>query len=140
MCVNSLRAVEIPPIKDEYLFEDFCLDYWKHKLNNMDVQKNGRRGQRQQGIDIFGRDGSLQWIGVQCKVKPQEIGATEKECNEDIKKAFAFNPKLADNHYRYNAQEMRGFARIHQKKTMIINSAPSEYMLDSGMILKTIRI
>jgi len=98
MCVNSLRAVEIPPIKDEYLFEDFCLDYWKHKLNNMDVQKNGRRGQRQQGIDIFGRDGSLQWIGVQCKVKSTGDRLTEKECNEDIKKAFAFNPKLAEYH------------------------------------------
>ena len=90
MCVNSLRTVEIPPIKDEYVFEDFCLDYWKRKLNNVDVQKNGRRGQRQQGIDIFGRDGSLQWVGVQCKVKSTGDRLTESECNENIKKAFAF--------------------------------------------------
>lgn len=58
--------------------------------------RNGRRGQRQDGIDIFGRSESNDWVGVQCKVKSKGGWLTEKECEIEILKALQFNPKLTE--------------------------------------------
>ena len=42
-------------------FEDFCLKLWRPRL--IDAKKNGRAGQAQAGVDIFGRDPKTEvWI------------------------------------------------------------------------------
>ncbi|MDF2800655.1 MAG: hypothetical protein K0S61_558 [Anaerocolumna sp.] len=94
--MNSINNVVIPSIANEDLFEDFCMDYWKKRLNDKNAQRNGRRGQRQDGVDIFGRTESKDWVGIQCKVKSKGDRLTEKECEEEISKALTFNPKLSE--------------------------------------------
>jgi hypothetical protein len=94
--MNSINSVVIPPIAKGDLFEDFCLDYWKKRLNDINARRNGRPGQRQDGVDIFGRKESKEWVGVQCKVKAKGDRLTEKECEDEILKAFGFNPILSE--------------------------------------------
>lgn len=96
--MNSINNVLIPSIVNEDLFEEFCLDYWKKRLNDQNSRRNGRRGQRQDGVDIFGRLESNEWIGAQCKVKSRGDRLTEKECDIEILKALKFNPKLSQYH------------------------------------------
>ncbi len=68
--MSKIRDIQIFPLKDEVSFEEMCLDLWKRKFNDPHTQLNGRRGQRQHGVDIFGRrSSSLEWVGIQCKVK-----------------------------------------------------------------------
>ncbi len=94
--MNSINNVVIPAISDENLFEDFCLDYWKKRLNDPNARRHGRRGQAQDGVDIYGREESNEWIGVQCKVKARGTRLTEKECDIEISKALDFNPKFSE--------------------------------------------
>ena len=44
-------------------FEDLCLKLWRLRL--IDAKKNGRAGQPQAGVDIFGRDPKTEaWVGI----------------------------------------------------------------------------
>jgi hypothetical protein len=93
----NLYGVEIAKIKDEVMFEELCLDIFKNDENYENVQKNGSRGQEQDGVDVFARKVmSQEWIGVQCKVKTGGK-ITQNEINLEIDKAKEFNPKLT--HY-----------------------------------------
>ncbi|SFH10519.1 Restriction endonuclease [Desulfotomaculum arcticum] len=90
-------GIEIPRIENEDIFEDLCLDLFKANSRYENTQRNGRRGQRQDGVDIFARKNeSSEWIGVQCKVKMGEV-ITSTEIGKEVEKALKFNPKLT--HY-----------------------------------------
>lgn len=108
------RNLKISPLDDEREFENFCLALWKRILGDPNVQLNGRRGQRQQGVDLFGkRSGSLDWVGVQCKVRNNGI-LTETEVCEDVKKAVHFNPRLSELVFATTAprdQKLQEYAR-----------------------------
>ena len=57
-----------PPPSDPVAFESLCLDLWKELWADPGAQKNGRSGQSQRGVDVFGCfDGKH--VGVQCKQK-----------------------------------------------------------------------
>ena len=89
--------VKIPPLKEYEKFENLCLDLWKRIVRDKHLQKNGRPGQRQNGVDIFGRkDGTMNWVGIQCKVKSAGERLTEAEVEEEIRKASNFNPQLSE--------------------------------------------
>lgn len=66
----------------------------------MAAQKNGRKGQRQHGTDIWGRPKNAQGAvyGVQCKGKDRLFGApvTAKELRDEVTKAREFSPPLSD--------------------------------------------
>ncbi|MDB6122232.1 MAG: Tetratricopeptide domain protein [Pedosphaera sp.] len=84
-----------PPPNDPDAFESLCLDLWKEIWNDPGAQKNGRSGQSQAGVDVFGmRDG--QQVGIQCKQKNgllrTKVTATELE--QEVKAAKDFRPKL----------------------------------------------
>ena len=82
---------QLPPPANEELFEALCLDLYKAEFGGK-TQKNGRRGQSQNGVDIFASD---QDIGVQCKKRDYQKGKiTEKELKEEVKKAMRFQPPL----------------------------------------------
>jgi hypothetical protein len=92
----TLRDLNVFPIKDEDVFEEFCLVLWKRILNDPNAQLNGRRGQRQKGVDLFGRrDGIGEWVGVQCKVRTDGTLSTA-DIVEDVEKAKHFNPRLSE--------------------------------------------
>ncbi len=49
-----------PPPANWQDFEDLCLKLWRPRL--IDAKKNGRSGQPQAGVDIFGRDPKIEEV------------------------------------------------------------------------------
>ena len=83
------------PPNDSTAFESLCLDLWKYIWQDSDAQKHGRRGQRQDGVDIFGHEnGSV--AGLQCKQKDGRLWAkvTPDELTAEVVAARRFKPKL----------------------------------------------
>jgi formylglycine-generating enzyme required for sulfatase activity len=84
------------PPNDVTAFESLCQDLWKDIWQDPGALKNGRRGQKQDGVDIFGHEkGAL--VGIQCKQKDGRLWAkvTEAELEAEVAAARRFKPKLA---------------------------------------------
>lgn len=62
---------QILPPKSWENFEDLCHQLFKAVWRDPYAQKNGRRGQKQHGVDIYGSPAADYHIyqGVQCKTK-----------------------------------------------------------------------
>ena len=91
-------AKQIVPPREWAQFEDLCLALFKQVWNDPLAQKNGRRGQPQYGVDVYGSPAgnrSVYW-GVQCKGKDAAYGhrLTLAELTSEIEKAEKFSPKL----------------------------------------------
>lgn len=94
----NLAAVQIPPPKDWQAFERLCADLWRKEWNDPNAQMNGRGGQQQNGVDVFGQHNSTgPYHGVQCKGKDGAYGGavTEKELRDEVDKAKGFEPKIS---------------------------------------------
>lgn len=91
----ELRNLNIPPPTDDDRFEFLCLELWRRILEDPHVQPNGRRGQRQHGVDLIGRKNGTDWVGVQCKVRSNG-NLTESDITGDVQKAKDFNPRLSE--------------------------------------------
>ena len=94
----QFRAKQIAPPKEWGTFEDLCHALFKHQWQDPLAQKHGRRGQAQQGVDIFGSpngDRLTVW-GVQCKGKDSNYGskANWNEVLAELAKAETFSPGL----------------------------------------------
>lgn len=94
----QFRAKQIAPPKGWETFEDLCHALFKSLWQDPLAQKNGRRGQPQHGVDIFGSpngDRSSYW-GVQCKGKDRNYGSKAEwsEVLAEVDKADNFSPKL----------------------------------------------
>lgn len=113
--MTRLRNLNIFPLKDEKEFENLCLALWKRILGDPNAQLNGRRGQGQQGVDLFGRrSGSSDWVGVQCKVRNKGT-LTEIDVNDDVKAAMSFNPRLSELIFATTAprdKKIQEYARV----------------------------
>jgi hypothetical protein len=93
----ALSSFQIPAPKDWQAFERLCTDLWQHVWDDEYAQQNGRTGQRQNGVDVFGRnrkDGILE--GVQCKAKDGRFDndLTVGELEGEVAKALTFQPAL----------------------------------------------
>jgi hypothetical protein len=83
-------------------FESLCKKLWGEIWNCAEIQKNGRLGQDQSGVDIFGiPTNEDSYYGIQCKGKSEyndnqyaHPQFSEKEINEEIEKAKKFTPAL----------------------------------------------
>ena len=64
-----------PPPDDANAFESLCLDLRKEIWKDTGAQKNGRTGQPQAGVDVFGTCEEKQ-IGIQCKQKDGLLRST----------------------------------------------------------------
>jgi hypothetical protein len=93
------REKQIARPKSWETFEDLCLELFKAIWDDPLAQKNGRRGQPQHGVDVFGSKNGLStaYFGVQCKGKDQGLGAraTLRELEGELIKADKFEPPLA---------------------------------------------
>lgn len=87
-----------PPPDEANAFESLCLDFWREIWGpDSSAQKNGRSGQSQAGVDIFGREGGTSWVGLQCKQKSGLLRTklTTEELEEEVAKARGFREKLS---------------------------------------------
>lgn len=112
--MTKIRNLSLLPPKHEQEFEDLCLALWKRILQDPNAQFVGRKGQGQRGVDLIGRkNGTLDWIGVQCKVRTGGI-LTEDDVRSDVEKAKDFNPRLSELVFATTAprnQKLQAFAR-----------------------------
>lgn len=77
------------------MFEKLCHLVWWDILQDPGIQLNGRTGQPQCGVDIYGTDeNSKKFTCVQCKGKDENLGSTltEKELRDEVNKAKNFSP------------------------------------------------
>lgn len=94
----QFRAKQIAAPKEWEAFENLCHALFKSLWKDPLAQKNGRRGQPQHGVDIFGSpngDRSSYW-GVQCKGKDTNYGSKAEwpEVLAEVDKADNFSPIL----------------------------------------------
>jgi hypothetical protein len=78
-------------------FESLCKKLWGEIWQCPEIKKNGRAGQSQHGVDIYGiPNGEIQYYGIQCKGKDEYSNKqfTEDEIINEIEKAKAFTPSL----------------------------------------------
>lgn len=94
----QFRAKQIAPPKEWGTFEDLCHALFKRLWQDPLAQKNGRRGQVQQGVDVVGslNGDCVTYLGVQCKGKESNYGSKAKwaEVLSEVAKAEKFSPKL----------------------------------------------
>ena len=81
-------------------FERCCRVLFECILNDPHVQRNGRSGQAQHGVDVYGQRGGQggTWVGVQCKGKDEGLDKifTEAELRTEVNKARSFEPALSE--------------------------------------------
>ena len=89
-------------------FEDLCKKLWGEIWQCAEIKKNGRSGQEQHGIDIYGiPKGEVDYFGIQCKGKDEDINAklTLIEIDREIKKAKTFLPALKKLYFTTTANK-----------------------------------
>lgn len=96
----TLASFHLPAPADWQAFERFTRDLFSALWGDPRAQANGRGGQPQAGVDVYGANaqtGSLE--GVQCKGKDARYGhsVTVNELQDEVKKALTFKPALT--HY-----------------------------------------
>lgn len=92
----TLSSLSLPPPRNWQDFEDLCCDLWRRLWADPMAQKNGRSGQPQAGVDVFGRpNAGDQWEGVQCKLKANSASLTRKEIEIEVERAKTFEPALS---------------------------------------------
>lgn len=89
----TLGRLNIPATRDWAEFEDITLTALRIRWSSPSLEKNGRQGQRQAGVDIWGPDDLERPIGVQCKLTEGELEL--KNLRAEIRKAEKFTPKLS---------------------------------------------
>src|SRR5450631_2995900 len=96
----DFQEKQIKPPKSWEQFEELCLVLFRAIWQDPTAQKNGRLGQIQHGVDIFGSPErySGSFHGIQCKGKDAGYGSvlTVTEFDREVTKADLFTPKLTD--------------------------------------------
>lgn len=89
-----MSAYIFPKPRDWETLEDLTSEVFSYELGNSNLQRYGRRGQAQHGVDVAGMEAKGVVIGIQCKhIAERDI--TKKEIDEEIKKAEGFSPPLS---------------------------------------------
>jgi hypothetical protein len=88
----TIASSNVPCPRSWDEFEDIALAAAKLRWNSSDFYRNGRQGQKQDGVDIWGHDDDNRHIGIQCKNTVNDVSlATVKS---EIDNADTFEPKL----------------------------------------------
>ncbi|MGB5821119.1 MAG: restriction endonuclease, partial [Saonia sp.] len=88
--------VSLPKPKDWQDFERKTRDLIKFHLDDPRTQLNGRGGQPQCGVDVYGcRDRKTrEWVAVQCKKSEDQI--TKTELVKELEDAKGFEPAISE--------------------------------------------
>ncbi|WP_421705662.1 PIN domain-containing protein [Alloalcanivorax xenomutans] len=96
--MSTAGQIQVPKPDNEYKFENACRILWCKLLNDPNVEVNGRRGQKQNGVDLYGnRNGDTDhYVGIQCKWKGHGQKLTEREVRQEVDKCLEFAPPLRE--------------------------------------------
>ncbi|GAB3805587.1 hypothetical protein GCM10028819_39110 [Spirosoma humi] len=89
-------------------FEELCWILWGEIWRCPETKKNGRSGQNQSGVDVYGTpQGEDGYYGIQCKGKDDYTNAklTKREIEAEIEKAKRFKPKLKKLYFATTANK-----------------------------------
>lgn len=109
-------------------FETLCKKLWGEIWNCPEIKKNGRAGQEQHGVDVygipFGEDG---YFGIQCKGKDEYTNKqfTEAEIDREIGMARNFDPPLKKLYFATTAVKDAGIEAYIRNKNLENKSAGS---------------
>ncbi|MBU6268316.1 MAG: hypothetical protein KGN34_12300 [Sphingomonadales bacterium] len=110
----TIASSVVPPPKSWDEFEDITLAAANLRWNTNDFQRNGRPGQAQNGVDVFGHDEHGLQLGIQCK---NTVGGVSFNVIElEIKSAETFQPPLA---HLYVATTAKRDAPLQQAVRML---------------------
>ncbi|MCB0034867.1 MAG: hypothetical protein KDE51_12630, partial [Anaerolineales bacterium] len=80
--------------KDDSLFEQLTRDLFASHWNDPNTQINGRSGQKQDGVDVYGQPNQSDlWFGIQCKLR-EYGGLSKSDIEHEIQMARSFRHKL----------------------------------------------
>lgn len=88
----TLANSKVLPPKGWDEFEDIVCSAAKNRWHNQDFTRHGCQGQRQEGVDVYGKDDRGQIIGLQCKNTLS--GVSKRTLVDEIQKAESFQPSL----------------------------------------------
>lgn len=116
-------------------FESLCKKLWGEIWKCPEIKKNGRSGQDQSGVDVYGIPSTEnEYYGIQCKGKDEYTNKqlTEKEIDEEIGKAKNFKPPLKKFYFATTAvKDAKVEASIRERNLIHINSGLFEVHLFS---------
>jgi hypothetical protein len=92
-----MNPYTLPPPDHEVTFEKLCLAVLKRHWSRSGLERYGKRGEEQFGVDIFDTLGEIPTYGAQCKLKEQSKSLEPGEIRDEVRKAEKFPIKL--DHY-----------------------------------------
>jgi len=118
-------------------FETLGKKLWGEIWKCPEIKKNGRQGQDQYGVDIFGKPaGAKGYWGIQCKGKGEYLDAkyrhrqfTEKEIDREIEKAKTFHPPLEKFYFATTATRDAKI-QAHVRERNLANIAAGLFEID----------
>jgi len=102
-------------------FENLCKKLWGEIWKCPEIKKNGRSGQSQQGVDIYGNPfGEIDYYGIQCKGKNEysKSELTQKEVDREIELAKEFEPALKKFYFATTASKDSKIETYIRKKNL----------------------
>ncbi|HWZ96869.1 MAG TPA: hypothetical protein VN025_03840 [Candidatus Dormibacteraeota bacterium] len=84
------------PPRGEYDFQDLCAELLRAEWKNSNLQTFGRRGQRQNGVDILDLSGARNPRGAQCKNYEPLDAILPKDIHDAVREAKQFVPHLSE--------------------------------------------
>lgn len=100
-------------------FESLCKKLWGEIWQCPEIKKNGRVGQVQCSVDVYGIPNyDDEYYGIQCKGKDEftHKQLTIKEINEEIEKAKTFEPELKKLYFATTAVKDAEIEKIIRQK------------------------
>ena len=88
----TISSMNLPTPKSWDEFEEITLDALKIKWDSPNLLRHGRRGQSQNGVDIYGEDKLSLFVGVQCK--KYELELKKSVIEKEIANAEGFQPGI----------------------------------------------
>jgi hypothetical protein len=88
--------VMFPIPTDEDDFEDICVDILRIYWSRPKLERYGRKGERQNGIDIIDPGGITPLHEAQCKLKEFEKTLTPSSIEKEVSEARAFEFPLGN--------------------------------------------
>ncbi len=92
-----MNPYSINPPESEVIFEELCLAVLKRHWNRPGLERFGKKGEEQFGVDILDTLGESPMYGAQCKLKEASKSLDPAEIRAEVKKAESFPAKL-DHH------------------------------------------
>jgi hypothetical protein len=105
----TLTTMRLPPPKAWQEFEDLVLASLGQRWKTTTLQRNGRSGQAQTGVDVYGSDDIGRRVGIQCK---NFKGALElKTVKKEIERTAKFKGNLSRSLWQQPPRQTQGCRR-----------------------------